>query len=328
MRLGDVIGQDHAVTVLRKAVAANRVPHAYLFEGPSGVGKRSTALGLALALVCPRAPGAGCGACEVCRRVEAGIHPDVPLLAPEGAQIVVAQAQAVVALAAGRPHEAPARVVIIDDADRMNASAANSLLKTLEEPAPGTHFILVTAAPDRLLPTIRSRTQRIRFVPVAAAALRALLAARGVEAGRADVAAALADGSVNRALALGEGAPEVALWDAVSTLTRAAGQPAAGPVFDAAGPWGDKEAKESLPAVLALLGRLYRDALVAAAGAPDLVLLRERAADVDAIAAAGTKAVRGALGAIVEAGLALEGNMNAVVAVERMLMDLGSTARP
>src|SRR6476620_9620684 len=156
-----------------------------------------------MALNCTAAPGIGCGSCDVCRRIEAGLHPDVQTFGPSGAanQIVVEDAKAVLALARTRPHEGVARVIILDDADALNPNAANSLLKTLEEPLAGNHLVLCTAAPDKLLPTIRSRTQRIRFRPLSTQGLLALATARGIPAARAEIAAALADGSAARLLA-------------------------------------------------------------------------------------------------------------------------------
>ena len=81
-----------------------------------------------------------------------GLHPDVATFAADDAQIVMEQAQEIVAMAAARPHEGRARVIIVDGAEALNANAANCLLKTLEEPSPGNHIVLVTSAPDRLLP--------------------------------------------------------------------------------------------------------------------------------------------------------------------------------
>ena len=107
----------------------------------------------------------------------------MPTFAPDGPQLVIEQAKAIVALAQSRPHEAAARVIIVDDADALNASAANSLLKTLEEPAPRNHLVLCTSAPDRLLPTIRSRSQRVRFRALAEEALLRIAAAHGIERG-------------------------------------------------------------------------------------------------------------------------------------------------
>jgi len=326
VKLRDLQGQDHATALLRRAVAAGHVPHAYLFEGPDGVGKRSAALGLALALDCTVEPGEGCGRCETCRRIESGMHPDVPVFAAEGAQILIEQAQAIVALGQSRPHEAPARVIIIEGADRLNVNAANCLLKTLEEPWPATHIVLVTSAPERILPTIRSRSQRVRFRALPAEALVSLLvSAHGVSAQRAGVAAALSGGSVAEALRAaqrgdGDDAAEDAVWEAAEALRAAARSAEVGPIFDAAvAIAGDKETKGGLQPALAVLARIYRDALAAAAGAPELALFAEPAAE---LAPLGTRRLNRALAAIVEADNALGGNANAVVAFERLLLEL------
>jgi DNA polymerase-3 subunit delta' len=327
MRLSELAGQDHAVALLLRAVAAGRVPHAYLFDGPPGVGKRSAAVGLGLALACPEAPGRGCGVCDVCRRILGGNHPDVRVIVPATAQILIEQAQEIVQLASGRPHEAPARVIVLDEADRLNPNSANCLLKTLEEPFPGTHLVLVTTAPDRLLPTIRSRTQRVRFIPVRADTLVALAVQRGTDAKRAETAAALAGGSVARMWELLGAEGDESLWQTVSDLRGAAGARDMGAIFDAAAAVGDKESKEGLPETLALLGRFYRDALATATGASDLVLLRERAAELEKLGASAQHhgqlaPLRRALAAVLEADAALAGNANAVLAVERMLLEM------
>ena len=224
-----------------------------------------------MALACLEVPGAGCGTCETCRRIGAGLHPDVPTFAPDGAQLVIEQAKAIGALAQSRPHEAAVRGIIVDDADALHASAANSLLKTLEEPAPRNHLVLCTSAPDRLLPTIRSRAQRVRFRPLAEEALLRIATERGLDRGHASViaAVALADGSAARMLAAAR-ADDGAAWEAVGRLRAAVTAPGMTPALDAAAALGgDKENKEALPPIIALLARLYRDALVAAAGAPD-----------------------------------------------------------
>lgn len=338
MLLGDLAGQDHAAGLLLRAVETRRLAHAYLFDGPPGVGKRSAAVGLGLALACPRSPGRGCGACDVCRRILAGNHPDVRTIAAATAQILIEQAQEIVLLAATRPHEAPARVLIIDEADRLNPNAANCLLKTLEEPTQANHLVLVTAAPDRLLPTIRSRTQRVRFVPVAPPTLVEIAVRRGADRARAETAAALAGGSVARLLELAAGSDEAqaesaALWQTVTDWRRAAAGRAVGPIFDAASGYGDKESKAGLPEIVALLGRFYRDTLALASGAPDLVLLRERAPEMERLAQAAARAhpdlapLRRALAAVLEADAALAANVNPALAIERLLLDMRACER-
>ena len=332
MRFEEIVGQQRALVVLARALAAKRTAHAYLFEGPPGVGKRSAAVGLGMALNCETSPGQGvaCGTCEPCRRIAAGIHPDVVTFAAEGTLILMEQAQQIVALGQQRPHEARARVIIIDGAERMNANASNCLLKTLEEPLRGTVLVLVTAAPERLLPTIRSRTQRVRFHRVPERGLLDLGAQRGIEPARAAIAAVLADGSVQRFLALTAPAePDAEEEESplrIATNLRAAirGRGVA-PLLDVAAAFGDKESKQQLPDALALLGRAYRDALVSVAGAPELALLGRNDSDQDELAVPGTLSLHQlgrALDAIGEAEEALAGNVNATMALERMLLAL------
>jgi len=335
VRLADLIGQDLARAALERALAGGRVAHAYVFEGPAGVGKRSAALGLAMALDCPVAPGLGCGACEVCRRIEAGLHPDVPSFGPSGpgGQIVIDDIRAILALTRTRPHEARARVIIVNDADAMNPSSANGLLKTLEEPLPGNHLVLCTGVPERLLPTVRSRAQRIRFRALSPAALSAIARARGLPEARAEIAVALADGSAARMLEAA-GAPKssgddeavegesTGLGQALGELRRAVSTPGAGQLFDAVQALtGEKESKADLPRLVALLGGLYRDAMAVAAGAPELATLA-RVGDPQALAALGLDRLGRAVTAIVDVQLALQVNVNPSLALERLLIAL------
>jgi len=327
MLLREIVGQDHAVALLLRAVATGRLAHACLFDGPDSVGKRTAAVALAFALCCPEAPGQGCGRCDTCHRIATGQHPDVVSFAPATQQYIIDQAREVVAIASTRPYEAPARVLIVDQADRLNPSSANCLLKTLEEPVSGNHLILVTSAPDRLLPTIRSRTQRTRFIGLSPAALTQIAMRRGASPGQAETAVVLAAGQAGRLVQNLETEAESDLWATVDNLRKAAGGKGASPIFDAAAEFSDKESRQDLPEALALLARLYRDALVTSADAGDLVLLRDRAKDLEILASRAQKdgdlrTIRVALGAVVEASSALSSNVNPVTALEKMLMDL------
>jgi DNA polymerase-3 subunit delta' len=326
--LSDLIGQDAAQAGLLRAVDRGHVAHAYLFEGPPGVGKRGAALGLAMALDCPAAPGVGCGACEVCRRIEAGSHPDVPTFGPSGpgGQIVADDAKIIVALARTRPHEAAARVIVVDDADALNPTAANGLLKTLEEPLSRNHIVLCTSAADRLLPTIRSRTQRIRFRPLSVLALRRFAEKRGIPAGRVEIAIATSDGSVARMLETASGDEAAGPAGALAALRTAVATPGATGAFDfASGVAADKDDKLDLPRLLSLCGRLYRDALAIAVGAPELALLTDErgpAGGAGALASLGPDRLGRALAAIAEAEVALGANVNPVLTIERLLFAL------
>ncbi len=169
--------------------AGGRGPtHAYLFHGPPGVGKRTVARAFAAALL-----AAGSGAPEEVRgRAARGAHPDLTWVTPSGAgEMLVGDVdQAVVAAAARTPFESRRRVFVLEDAHTLNDQAANRLLKTLEEPPPFAHFILLAPTPRELLPTIASRCQQVRFDPLAPARIEARLRDRGepaaVEATTAD----------------------------------------------------------------------------------------------------------------------------------------------
>ena len=166
--LGQIRGQPRVVELLRRAMAQDRVPHAYLFTGPAGAGKYTTALALAAAMNCEQAPGEGCGACPICERIAGGLHPDVQTLERQGPSqtipIEVIRKHVIPSLGLP-PHEARARLFLIEEATSLLDPAANALLKTLEEPPARTHFVLCTGSPGELLPTIRSRCQRILFQP-------------------------------------------------------------------------------------------------------------------------------------------------------------------
>lgn len=158
----EIVGQPRALAILKHALRRGTA-HAYLFSGPRGVGKKEAALAFAAALLCP---DRGCGCCHACRRVLGGVHPDLVVLAPEGRFIMVDDIRQVNRDVFRRPYEAMVRVHVLLDAETMNKEAANALLKTLEEPPAHACFILVTSEPQRLLPTIVSRCQKVPFVNI------------------------------------------------------------------------------------------------------------------------------------------------------------------
>lgn len=222
----NILGQREPKRRLRRLLETDRLPHALLFSGPEGVGKRRTAEALAAALLCS-SPAAGhpCGTCESCRAFSRGIHPDFFFVVPEavgkGARSIRIEAMRALGSALARPPELASRqVALIDDAQRMNEAAANSFLKTLEEPTGDVVFLLVTGMRAALLDTIVSRCLEIPFGPLALPELSEVLRRHGVEAEEAAALAALADGSAGRALALhAEGALR-RREEAVSLLAR------------------------------------------------------------------------------------------------------------
>jgi DNA polymerase III subunit delta' len=224
MALAQVLGQERAVSAISSTLGSGQVAHAWLLVGPSGVGKELCATGLAQALVCEDQPMKGCGACAACRRVDHGNHPDVTFVRTEdelvrrgvlgrsdldhvpSRDLKVEQVRGLQERLAYRPLEAKWKVAILTPADALNHQAQNALLKTLEEPPRDTVLVLVTSAPDRLLPTIRSRCARVQFAPLPQAVIADRLAKdKKLSPAEAQVLARMAQGSLARAFALDAG---------------------------------------------------------------------------------------------------------------------------
>jgi DNA polymerase-3 subunit delta' len=328
--LSTLRAQPSALQTLRRALESERVHHAYLFDGPDGVGKELAAFGLVQALLCERrAQGSSdaCGACGSClRSVPRGgaaaiaalpVHPDVVVLerglyepaaigrrTPETQDISIDQVRSLVlARAAFPPHEGRAKAFIVRRADELNAAAANALLKTLEEPGARTHFILLSSAADMLLPTIRSRTQRVRFGPLPDAVVAALLRERGTPPDAADAAAPLSGGSMSTALVLCDPDASAERAQFVTRANAAIEAPDAGAALELAED-AKKVPKERLLAHL--------DALGAA-----LTALGRNAAQ-SAGRAAETTAARYAL--VLSAARQIEANASVQLAIESMLL--------
>lgn len=206
-----VAGHRSQQQELRCLLSAGRLPHALLFSGPEGVGKRLVGRLVAAAVLCERPrDGAPCGVCPSCLALAAGGHPDYYELVPEvrgkGTRTIrIESIRELTELASRYPVLSDRRVLLIDSAETMNEAAANSLLKTLEEPPGQVTFILLTGARSSLLDTIVSRCMPVAFGMLAVEEMQPLLIERGLPPEEAAALAALSDGSVGRALALYEG---------------------------------------------------------------------------------------------------------------------------
>ena len=215
-----IYGHDEIVERFRQTLETGRLASTYLFVGPPGVGKRRFALELAHALLCTESPDASlepCGRCESCRLFASGNHPDLDVVArqPDRSELRVSQfigyddylkQEALCHRIAYKPFFGRRRIAIINDADHLNDESANCLLKTLEEPPPRSLLILVGTSPSRQLPTIRSRSQLVRFKPLDAETVARILidAQRVADPAAARRAAELSDGSVERAVELAD----------------------------------------------------------------------------------------------------------------------------
>ena len=205
--MGDVfselIGQERAVEVLRRAVAGNRhaMTHAWLFVGPPGSGRSNAAKAFAAALQCR---AGGCGTCEACRTTLSGAHPDVTLLRTEQLSIGVAEVRELVGRANVGPVLGGFQIVVVEDADRITERGADALLKGLEEPSPRTVWLLCAPSADDVIVTIRSRCRQLKLVTPSDEAVTQLLIDRdGVSPALAAYAARASQGHVGRARMLG-----------------------------------------------------------------------------------------------------------------------------
>lgn len=205
-RFSDIVGHERAVRVIKRALASGRVAHAYLFWGPDGVGKEAVALATASVLFCgedgARASGVPCGVCPACKKTEAGVHPDLHSLGGGEKATSVEEVRKLQEALSFQAYEKGRKVVIIREASRMSPAAANALLKTIEEPPPETFLFLLAEHQSRLLPTLVSRCQPVRFDPLSEEDVELVLVRSGVEADAAGKLAALSGGSPGTALAL------------------------------------------------------------------------------------------------------------------------------
>jgi DNA polymerase III subunit delta' len=316
MAFPGILGHARVQGLIARALELGRVPPALLFVGPSGVGKRTVALALGRALLCETAGTFPCDACSSCTRALKGIHPDLFLVEALTKVIKIDQVRDVVREIGSRPFEGRARAFVIDDAHELTEQAANALLKSLEEPAARSHVILVTAAPQALLPTVRSRCQLIRFGPLSAALVeQQLRAVAGLDAEDAALRAAAAGGSLGAALSL-ESEAYRQVRDRLLVLLESAGS--SGPL-ERMGMAQELADQEDLDGALGVLRGLLRDVAALRAGAVRLVNpdLAARLATV----AKGRIGDRASLLAEVaaEAREALVGNANKLLTMDLLL---------
>ncbi|PHR24576.1 MAG: DNA polymerase III subunit delta' [Desulfotalea sp.] len=198
-----LLGQEKVKQLLGKALTSDRLPHGFLFKGPDGVGKCLYARGLAAAINCKDTTTIGaCGNCSSCRKLYSGNHPDYTVIRPDKGAIKIDQVRQLVKLISYPPYESPVRVVVLEDVHAMRREAANSLLKTLEEPPVGNLFILTADSSREVLATLTSRCQVVPFVTLGVDITTTLLMTHGLEETDARILARLSEGSPGVALTL------------------------------------------------------------------------------------------------------------------------------
>ena len=337
MPLRDIIGHRRLTTLMSRAIDRGSLPPTLLFAGPSGVGKWRVAQAAAQAVNCLEPvrdadglPLDACGRCRSCDRIARGVHVDVIALEPDDrASIKIDVDRDVLSRTGYRPFEGKLRVVLIREADTLETAAQNSLLKNLEEPPPGTVFILTTAVPGVLLSTVRSRCMRLRFGRLTAAEVAlALVRDHGQSERDATEAAPLSDGSIGQALSLSDldigGLRDLAMRLLQQTAGRADTQSRLQAATSVVAGLSKKEERTDLAAVLRLAASMLRDIEALNSGADQRVLANPLLTDDLSTLArsfAGDRA-RLAFGAVDRALTALERNAGTKVVAEWLAVQL------
>lgn len=270
MSFEDIKGQARACSFLQGSIDSARLANAYIFYGPGGVGKKLTALNFAKAVNCPTpGPRGGCDNCPSCKKIDSFNHPDVRLASPEkeGASVKIDDIRAVITDAYLKPYEAKRKVYIIDEANSLTEEAAGALLKTLEEPSPGSTLILISENLGKLFPTIRSRCQIVAFFPLKPGLIReALIESHKVDSVKAHVLSSLSCGALGTALKL----KNEEFFDKRERIINALSSHS---IAD----WDfDKTPKAELRVLLNIMLTWYRDILVTKSGGPDVVNIDKR----------------------------------------------------
>lgn len=204
LSFSEVLGQKSARSLLESALRRGRLAHSYLFVGPKGVGKKTMAYAFIYHLFCATNSEKPCGECMACKKLKKRLHPDVMLISPEKRDIRIDTIRSIERFIRLRPLEAPYKVILIERAEKMNLEAGNALLKSLEEPPGYVIFILLTENLLKLLPTIISRSQVVRFHPLARETIKEYLFRRDLDESMAETLAELSSGSLGRALEMAE----------------------------------------------------------------------------------------------------------------------------
>ena len=352
-------GNEPAIGLLDRALAAGRLPHAVLLHGPEGLGKATVAVRIARALLCsdrPEGEAEPCGGCSDCRASGSGNHPDLFRIGrlpkresrtgdddadgedtPSGSRaargdlrpfLTVDQIRDLSEHAAFAPRQGRARVFVIDPADRMNVSAQNALLKTLEEPPSRAFLLLVAARPHLLLPTVRSRCLAVGFSAMDPEELAEALHDGGMSRDEARSRASLAGGRPGAARILDVEATEARRDDILSMVERTAAAPAALADIAAMAKSMVGDGEEAFLEALDLVETILRDAARSAAGAGAL-MHADRGARIEAIGRR-LGALRAAelLGGVERVRANLRFHLNRTLAAEALLTSLAGGPAP
>ena len=322
MTFDQILGHEHQKEVLRRGLASGRIAHAYLFSGPEGIGKRLMAMALARAIVCLEQRG--CGHCKACRKIDHQNHPDLHILEPDGSSNKIEQVRGFQRELTLKPLEAQRKICLIEQAETMTVGAANALLKTLEEPRGDSLLILLSAQPNRLLATIRSRCQHLPFSRHPKSRIQVELEKQlGIDATESHILAALSEGSFKKAFGKDRDLYFIRRQELLKTLTGLSSGSIL-PILDFAEQLAAD--KTVLVEILEIFQAFYRDVLMVLEGRgdEDLVNLDLRQKVQRVASQVNREDILGKLEALVNTRRHIERNVNRQLALEVLLLKLAA----
>jgi DNA polymerase-3 subunit delta' len=270
MGFDDLAIAERVRQVLLQTVKHRRLPPAYLFVGPAGVGKRTTAMTLAKALNCLVQDGDACERCAACQRIARHLHPDIHLVEPQGQVIRIDQVRQLRDVLALQAYEGRVKVAILDDVGKLTVEAGNALLKTLEEPPVQTLFVLICQHLGSLPATVISRAQILRFGLLVHEQVVALLRRHGREPSAAERTTCFSGGRPGAALALDLPTMLERRADALQLWTQGRSGDAA-ELLASAEQWAKR--KGDLDPLFEMFLSLIRDVVVSRAGGAERLLM-------------------------------------------------------
>jgi DNA polymerase-3 subunit delta' len=315
--------QRDVAAALARALGRGRLAHAYLFDGPRGVGKEAVAYAFGAAALCREKPLQGCGVCNTCRRVFADVHPDFRRYEAEGMHFDIDRVREILAEAGRPPSESGRKVLLVVEPEKMTYrtdAPANAFLKTLEEPPGRTTFVLVSHDPRQLLPTVVSRCVNVHFPPLTAGELAEALGRDwGVPAAVAADVARRADGTLVGAAAALDDEYVERLEAALSVMEELA----AGGVAEALAAAQRTRGREEALALLDAWAEVTHELAALERGAPEALRLGSLEGRVRALAKSGRLAEpERAWEALARAGAALRDNSNVALTLEELYLEI------